>query len=140
MKVHEIMSRDVKVAAPSDTIQSAARRMGDIDAGALPVSDGTTLHGMITDRDIAIRAVGEGRSFDTTVADVMTADVQFVFEDEDLKVAAEKMADLQIRRLPVLNRERSLVGIVSLGDLTGRIRDKTAGQTLEEISEPARPV
>jgi CBS domain-containing protein len=138
MKVSEVMSRDVRVARPEDTIQSAARQMGEIDAGSLPVFDGETLKGMVTDRDIAVRAVGEGRSFDTPVAEVMTAKVEYCFEDDDIGEAAGQMARSQIRRLPVLDRAQRLVGILALGDIAGRAKDKTTGQTLEEISQPAR--
>jgi CBS domain-containing protein len=138
MKVSEVMSRDVQVARTGDTIQSAARRMAEIDAGSLPVTDGESLRGMVTDRDIAIRAVGEGRSFDTPVGDVMTAKVEYCLEDDDLDAAADKMAQLQIRRLPVLDRAQRLVGILALGDIAGQAKDKTTGQTLEDISQPNR--
>lgn len=140
MKVSEIMSRDVQVARPDDSIQAAARRLAEIDAGSLPVCDGETLKGMITDRDITVRAVAEGRSFETKVSDVMTPGVEYCFEDDDLDEAADKMAEGQIRRLPVLDRDKRLVGILAIGDLTGRVKDRTAGQTLEEISEPSRQV
>jgi CBS domain-containing protein len=138
MKVSEIMSRDVQVARPDETIQSAARRMAEIDAGSLPVFDGGRLHGMVTDRDIVVRAVGEGRSFETPVAEVMTATVEYCFDDDDIGEAAEKMAACQIRRLPVLDRAQRLVGIVALGDIAGKAKDKTTGQTLEDISQPSR--
>src|SRR6478735_7598430 len=108
MKVSEVMSRDVRVARGGDTIQSAARKMAEIDAGVLPVVDGESLTGMITDRDIVIRAVGEGRTFDTTVSEVMTPKVESCYDDDDLGTAADKMAKLQIRRLPVLDRAQRL--------------------------------
>lgn len=139
MRVNEVMSRDVQVARPQDSIQSAARRMAEIDVGSLPVCDGERLQGMITDRDIVVRAVCEGRGYDTPLIEVMTSKVEYCFEDDDLGDAADKMAEAQIRRLPVLNRDHRLVGILSLGDIAGRVKDKTAGQTLEEISEPTRP-
>ena len=138
MKVSEIMSRNVQVARPGDTIQAAARRMAEIDAGSLPVLDGGRLQGMVTDRDIVVRAVGEGRSFDTPVAEVMTAKVEYCFEDDDIGEAADKMASCQVRRLPVLDRAQRLVGIVALGDIAGKAKDKTTGQTLEDISQPSR--
>lgn len=137
MQVREIMSRDVKVARPTDTIQSAAKCMNEIDAGSLPVCDGQTLQGMLTDRDIALRAVGEGRSFETPVAELMTGDVEYCFEDDDVRAAADQMAELQVRRLPVVDRDKRLVGILSLGDIALNAKDKTTGQTLEEISEPS---
>lgn len=138
MRVSEAMTRDVQVARPEDTIQSAARRMAQIDAGSLPVCDGETLQGMITDRDIVVRALAEGRSFDTPVSEVMTAEVQYAYADDDLDEAADRMAEAQIRRLPVIDKDRRLVGILALGDMTGKLRDKTTGQTLEDISQPTR--
>jgi CBS domain-containing protein len=136
MRVSEAMSRDVQVARPNDSIQAAARRMAEIDVGSLPVCDGEKLQGMITDRDIVVRALAEGRSFDTPVSEVMTAEVEYAYADDDLDEAADKMAEAQIRRLPVIDQDRRLVGILALGDVTGKVGDKTAGQTLEEISEP----
>lgn len=136
MRVNEAMSRDVQVARPQDSIQSAARRMADIDVGSLPVCDGEKLQGMITDRDIVVRALAEGRSFETPVSDVMTAEVEFAFADDDLDEAADKMAEAQIRRLPVIDHDRRLVGILAIGDVSGKVRDTTAGRTLEEISKP----
>jgi len=138
MKVGDVMSRHVRTVSATDTIQSAARQMADIDAGSLPVLDGETLKGMVTDRDIVIRAVGEGRTFDTPVSAVMTPDVACCFEDEDLEEAADKMAAQQIRRLPVLDRKQRLVGILALGDIARRAKEKTTGQTLEDISRPSR--
>lgn len=138
MLVSEAMTRNVQVARPQDSIQTVARRMAEIDAGSMPVCDGERLQGMITDRDIVVRAVGEGRSFDTPVSEVMTAKVECCFEDETLSDAAERMASLQVRRLPVLDRSDRLVGILALGDVAGPLRNDAAGATLEEISEPTR--
>jgi CBS domain-containing protein len=137
MRVSEAMSRDVQVARPQDSIQTVARRMAEINVGSLPVCDGETLQGMITDRDIVVRALAEGRSFETPVSEVMTSEVQFALADDDLDEAADKMAEAQIRRLPVVDQDRRLVGILALGDLTGKVKDRTAGQTLEDISEPS---
>jgi len=139
MKVSEVMSRDVMVARPQDSIRSVAQRMTQIDVGSLPVCDGERLAGIVTDRDIVIRVVGEGRSFETPVAEVMTAGVQYCLEDDDLGDAADKMAQAQVRRLPVLDRDNRVVGVLALGDVALKARDKTAGQTLEDISEPTRP-
>ena len=138
MRINEIMSRDVEVARPQDSIQDVARKMRDIDTGAIPVCDGERLHGMITDRDIVVRAVCEARSFETPVSEVMTSDVEYCYEDDDIAAAADKMAELQVRRLAVLDRDQRLVGIVSLGDIAQQGKDKTTGQALEEISEPNR--
>lgn len=135
MKVSECMSTDVRICAPDDTIEQAARTMREIDAGALPVGENDRLVGMITDRDIAVRAVAEGRGPDTTVRDAMSKEIRFCFDDEDVEEVAEHMADLKVRRLPVLNREKRLIGIVSLGDLS--LSDgEASGEALSEISEP----
>ncbi|WP_309089352.1 CBS domain-containing protein [Phenylobacterium sp.] len=138
MRINEIMSRQVEVARPQDTIQDVARKMREIDAGVIPVCDGDKVQGMVTDRDIVVRAVSEARSFDTPVSEVMTADVEYCYEDDDIAQAADKMAELQVRRLVVLDRDQRLVGIVSLGDIAQQGKDKTTGQALEEISEPNR--
>ena len=140
MKISEIMSRDVEVARPQDSIQDVARKMKTIDSGVIPVCDGERLKGMVTDRDIVLRAVSEGRSFATPVEDVMTAEVEYCYEDDDIAEAADRMAELQVRRLAVLDRNQRLVGIVSLGDIAQQGKDKTTGQALEEISEPNRHV
>jgi len=140
MKVSDIMSRDVQVARPQDSIQMVARRMKEIDAGSLPICDGERVRGMVTDRDIALRVVAEGRSFETPVSDIMSAEVECVFEDDDARDAAKRMASAQIRRLPVLDRDSRLVGILALGDIAGRVKDSTAGKTLEEISEQNRVI
>ena len=136
MKVHEAMSRDVRIASPQQTIREAACMMAEIDAGALPVGENDRLVGMITDRDIAIRAVGEGRSSDTAIRDVMSKEVLYCYDDEDLDDVAEKMGDSKVRRLPVLDRGKRLVGIVSLGDLALHDDSKTTGRTVANISKP----
>lgn len=117
MRIAEIMSREVRIAHPTDTIQHAARVMAEIEAGALPVGEGDRLVGMLTDRDIAIRAVAAGLGPECPVGQVMTRDVKYVYEDETIDDLARNIATLQVRRLPVLNRARRLVGIVSLSDL-----------------------
>ena len=138
MRVSEVMKRDVHLARPDESIRDAAREMADIDAGVLPVADGDRLVGMITDRDIAIRAVALGKSPDTKVREVMSAEVKYCFEDEDLDHVVSNLGDLRIRRLPVMNRDKRLVGIVSLGDLAVDTHDEElAGATLEAVSEPA---
>lgn len=135
MKVSEVMSHQVELASPSDSIQRAAQLMARIDAGVLPVGDGDRLVGMITDRDIAIRGVGEGRSpTDTPVNEVMTREVKYCFEDDDVGKVAQNMAELQIRRLPVLSRDKRLTGIVSLGDIARDHEPSQTGSTLHHIS------
>lgn len=138
MKISDVMSRGVTVARPDDSLQSVAQRMASEDVGAIPVCDGTRLQGMITDRDITIRAVAQGRDSSTSIAEVMTTDIEYCFEDDDLEDVADKMADSQIRRIPVVDRDRNLVGIVALADLAREGKDKLTGDTVQEISQPSR--
>jgi CBS domain-containing protein len=130
------MSRDVQVASPKQSIRDAARIMAKIDAGVLPVGDNDRLVGVITDRDIAIRAVAEGKAPTTKVGDVMSHEVLYCFEDQDLEDIAQNMAEMKVRRMPVVNRDKRLVGIISLGDLARREDASTTGHTVSEISEP----
>lgn len=117
-RVAEVMTRDVRVVNPEDSVQQAARMMGEADAGAVPVGENDRLIGMITDRDLAVRVLAEGKDpARTKVREVMTPGTAYVFEDEDLGAVAESMRGRQVRRMPVLNRDKRLVGIVSLGDL-----------------------
>jgi CBS domain-containing protein len=135
MLVSEAMSRDVKTVAPDTTIREAARLMGECDVGALPVSDGARLAGMVTDRDITVRAVAIGRGPDTPVSEVMTLDVLYCHEDEDIGHIATNMAENQVRRLPVVDADKRLVGIVSLADIADARSDE-AGEALEGITRP----
>jgi CBS domain-containing protein len=128
------MSTDVRIARPDDTLETVALAMAEIDAGIMPVGDDDQLVGMITDRDIVVRGMAHGLGPEDLVADVMSPDVLYCFEDEAVEHVLNNMGDIQIRRLPVLNREKRLVGIVSLGDLAKtRVRTKT-GTTLGDIS------
>jgi CBS domain-containing protein len=135
MKVREAMTRDVRVASPDESIREAARVMADIDAGVLPVGENDRLVGMITDRDIAVRAVAKGMPPDTRIRDVMSNEVLYCFEDDDLDDVAKNMSNVKVRRLPVLNRDKRLVGILSMGDLALHEDPKTAGRTVAEVSE-----
>jgi CBS domain-containing protein len=138
MQVREVMSREVLVASPDDTIEKAATLMAQVNCGSLPVGENDRLVGMITDRDIALRAVAKGNPPDRcTVREVMSTGVKYVFEDETTEAAANSMSGLQVRRLPVLNRQKRLVGIVSLGDLALKDTRPAAG-ALKEISKPNR--
>jgi CBS domain-containing protein len=139
--VHDVMTREVQVVHPDDTLDKAAERMKSLNVGPLPVCDGDRLHGMITDRDITVRAVSAGKDPQRTpVRDVMTDHVVTVFEDEDVRHAAKLMEEHQIRRLVVLNRDKRLAGVVSLGDLAvDGGNDRLSGQVLEQVSEPSRP-
>jgi CBS domain-containing protein len=139
MKLNEIMTKLVETVAPDTPIQEAANRMRSLDVGVLPVFKGDRLVGMLTDRDLTVRAIAEGKDPKTiTVQEAMTADVAYCFEDQDVEEAGRIMKENQIRRLPVLNRDKLLVGIVSLGDLATRADEKRAGETLEKVSEPSR--
>jgi CBS domain-containing protein len=137
MQVKEIMTRDVKTVAPHDTLQAAAATMKLLDVGLLPVCQGDRLLGMVTDRDITVRAVADGADAGShRVRDVMTTDVVFCYEEQDVHEAAQLMRDKQIRRLVVLSGDQRLVGIVSLGDLAVQTGDEQlAGETLENVSQ-----
>ncbi|MGE0595129.1 MAG: CBS domain-containing protein [Hyphomonadaceae bacterium] len=135
MRVKDTMTPDVRTIASGATLREAARAMADTDVGALPVADGDRLIGMITDRDIAIRGVAAGKGPDVTVGEVMSPKVLYCFDDEDVIDVAENMSDQQVRRLPVLNREKRLIGIVSLADIAGA-RTAEAGEALEGITRP----
>lgn len=137
MRVSDAMTRDVCVARPSQTIEDAARMMLAIDAGLLPVGDDDRLVGTITDRDIAVRAIGEGKGPKTEIGEVMTHDVKYCFEDEDTAHVAKNMGEQQVRRLPVLNRDKQLVGILSLADIASHEKDgRKVGNALREIAQP----
>ena len=137
MKVSDAMTRNVQLASPDQSIEAAAKIMADIDAGVLPVGENDRLVGMVTDRDIAIRAVAAGKGPQTPVRDVMSADVKYCFEDDDTEQVARNMGDQQVRRLPVVNREKRLVGILSLSDMTAGGDGRSAGEALAEISQNA---
>ena len=136
MKVREAMTQDVTIANPRQTICDAAKLMAAADAGALPVGENDRLVGVITDRDIAIRAVARNLPPTTPIRDVMSKEVLYCFEDEDLEHVAENMGEQQIRRLPVLDREKRLVGIISLADVACAAPPKAAGKAVADISRP----
>lgn len=138
MLVRDIMTRDVQLLAPHQTLRDAARLMRDDNIGSLPVADGDRLVGYVTDRDLVVRGLAEGVSADTHIRDVMTDQVLYCFEDEDVEEVAVNMADNQVRRLPVLSREKRLVGIVALGDLATKGEDASAEDALEGVSRPTR--
>jgi CBS domain-containing protein len=139
MRVFEVMTPDVVRVTPEVTLMDAARTMKYLDIGPLPVCDGDRLLGMVTDRDITVRATAEGRDpCQTLVSEIMTTEVVCCHEDDDIREAAKLMQEAQLRRLLVLDDDGRLVGIVSLGDLVLQTGDeKLAGQTLEKVSEPA---
>jgi len=141
MQLRDVMTQNVEVVKPQTRVSEVAERMKHMDVGSLPVCDGRRMVGMITDRDITLRVVAEGRDPNATSAeDVMTPNVVYGFEDQRVEEAAEMMAQHQIRRLPIVDRDKRLVGIVSLGDLAVDTSDEEmAGRALEGVSEPARP-
>jgi CBS domain-containing protein len=136
MRVSEAMTRGVKLCTPGQTIREAARTMAEIDAGAMPVGENDRLIGMITDRDIAIRAVAEGKGPDTPVREVMSEHIHYCYEDEELDDVAQNMGDIQVRRLPVVNRDKRLVGILSLGDVARTEGGETVGDAVVGVSQP----
>jgi CBS domain-containing protein len=134
MKIRDVMSKDVQVARPGDTLQEVASRMAAGDFGFMPVAEGDTLIGTITDRDIAVRAVAQGAASTAPVVEYISRDPHTARADDDLKTVLDAMGTKQIRRLPVLDKDNRLVGVVSLGDLSTRVKEKYAGETLEDIS------
>jgi CBS domain-containing protein len=136
MKVSNCMTQSVRIASPDETLRDAANAMAKLDAGALPVSENDRLVGMITDRDIAIRGIAAGKGPDTRIRDVMSTDVKYCFDDEDAQDVLRNMSDLKVRRLPVVNRDKRLVGIISLGDLAMNGEAAQAGAALGGISQP----
>lgn len=136
MKIRDCMSTDVHLANPEETIETAARMMAKIDVGALPVGEDDRLVGMITDRDIAVRAVAEGLEPGTVIRAVMSSDIRYCFDDEDVGHVLKNMGDIQLRRLPVLNRKKRIVGIVSLADVAKSGVGAKTGRTLGDITRP----
>ena len=136
MKVSEAMTRDVRVASPEETIRQAAKTMANLDAGVLPVGENDHLIGMITDRDIAIRGIAKGKGPQARVRDVMTKDVKYCFDDQEVEEVTRNMADIQVRRLPVINHDKRLVGILSLGDIATSHEALEAAEALSGISQP----
>ena len=141
MKLKEVMTPGVEVIAPEATLQQAAAKMRRLNIGPLPVCDGNQLVGMLTDRDITVRAVAEGCDpTSTTVREAMTPDIAYCFDDQAIGDAIRTMERYQIRRLPILDRDKRLVGMVSLGDLAVSSGDQQqVGETLKQVSEPAEP-
>jgi CBS domain-containing protein len=136
MKVSQVMTHDVKTVRPDTTAREAASFMLSEDAGSMPVSDGDRLIGMITDRDIAVRGVAKGHGPDTPVSELMTDEVVCARADDDVEEIATKMGRAQVRRLPVVDANEKLCGIVSLGDLSREAEGETAHQALDGVSAP----
>jgi CBS domain-containing protein len=139
-QVADVMTRGVRTMSPTDSLMFAAKAMEELDVGVMPVCDGERLVGMVTDRDITIRGVAHGCPIESTpLRDVMSPQVEYVYEDQTIEEVTEQMQDAQIRRLPVLDRQEQLVGILSLGDIAAKADSDQAGQALTDISEPAQP-
>lgn len=137
MQIKDLMSRDVELIGPAMMINEASRLMRDDDVGVLPVAKDDRLVGVLTDRDIVVRAVAEGKNPALTpVSEAMSEQVLYCFDDQSAEEVAENMGSNRIRRLPVLNRDKRLVGIVSLGDISVRGSTDRAGEALGQISEP----
>lgn len=138
MKVSEAMTRNVRFADPGQSICDAAKLMVEADTGFLPVGENDKLVGMITDRDIAVRGVAAGKGPDTPVREVMTPDVKYCYEDEEIDHVAKNMGEIKVRRLPVMSREKRLVGVLALGDVA--LADKKAAtKALSGASKPSGP-
>src|SRR5687768_15569533 len=137
MKIAECMSRDVQIVKPDQPIREAAQFMLKSDAGSMPVCDGDRLVGMLTDRDIAVRAVAEGRGPDTPVREAMTDHIDYCYDDDEIEEVAIRMSDSQVRRFPVLSRQDNrLVGIVSLGDISRSENSEAAQVALDGVTDP----
>jgi CBS domain-containing protein len=139
MRVRDAMTRNVRLATPGQSIRDVAQMMAEIDAGILPVSENDRLVGMITDRDIAVRAVARGMGPDTPVREIMSSEkVMYCYEDDDVDDVAKNMGDVKVRRLPVMDKDKRLVGIISIGDVAQR-EQKAAGRSMEKISTKGGP-
>jgi CBS domain-containing protein len=138
MRVSEAMTRDVCVCSPGETIAECARAMARSDIGVIPVAEDNLLIGMVTDRDIAVRAVAVGKGPGTAVREVLSQEVLYCFEDQDLEHVARSMGAAKVRRLPVINRDHSLVGMLSLGDVA-RGSPEVAGNAMRDVSECGGP-
>ncbi|MFL6765753.1 MAG: CBS domain-containing protein [Sphingomicrobium sp.] len=136
MKVSEVMTRDVQTIRPDQSAREAANFMLSADAGSIPVAEGDRLLGMITDRDIAVRGVAKGNGPDTPVRELMTNDIVCARLDDDVEDVANRMSEAQVRRLPVIDEQERLCGIVSLGDLSRESDEDTASEALQGVSQP----
>jgi len=136
MRVAEVMSRNVQLASPSDSLQDVAKRMISDDIGFMPVGENDRLVGTITDRDIVARAVAQGRDSKCTVREIMSGNVKYCYDDEDVDHVIQNLGDMQLRRLPVVNRDKRLVGVMSLADAARKVDPAGAGTGLSEITSP----
>jgi len=140
-KISEVMTRDVETLRPTDTVRDASEAMRSLNVGVLPVCEGERVVGVLTDRDLIVRAIALGMEPSITlVGDVMTSNVQVCFEDDDVGSVLERMKKQQLRRFVVVDRDEALVGIVSIGDMSQDFDEERVGEALEGISEPAPPM
>ena len=135
MKIRDVMTRTAQLTSPDDTLRHAAQMMKECDCGVLPVAEGDRLVGMITDRDIAVRGIADGKGPDAKVRDAMTDEVMYCFDDDGIQQVCQNMAEIQVRRLPVVSRDKRLVGIVSLSDLAKK--EANAAKALRGIARPS---
>ncbi len=136
--VKDVMTSDVRLVQPHQTLRDAAQLMARADVGSLPVSDNDRLVGMLTDRDMVLRGIGRGLGVDTPVGEVMTTTIKYCHDDEDVADVARNMAELGVRRLPVLNREKRLVGIVALSNIAQSGNPKASESLLDGVAQPHR--
>lgn len=136
MKVSEIMTKKVVAASTEDTVQEAAKKMAGLNAGALPIVEDDRLVGMITDRDIAVKGVAGNKGLDAKVRDIMTPEVRYCFDDQEIDDVMRNMGELQVRRMPVVNRDKNVVGILSLGDVAVSQDNGSAVDALRGVSRP----
>jgi len=138
--VRDLMTRGVRTLSPNDTVVFAAQAMAELDVGSIPVCDGQRLVGVVTDRDLTLRSIAQQRDpQNTTLQEVMSTDVQWCYEEQSIEEAAQLMRDAQIRRLPIVDHDRKLVGVISLGDLAAKGGEQQASEALKEISTPSEP-
>lgn len=136
MQIKDLMSRDVMLASPRQTIGEVAQMMAERDIGFMPVGDHDRIVGMVTDRDIVVRGLAKGKGADAKISEVMTQDVKYCFEDEDVDHVVENMGENQVRRLPVMNRQKRLVGVVTLADAALEHDPVVVGEALLRVVEP----
>ena len=138
MKIKEVMSKECTYISPQTTLAAAAKIMADQDIGFIPVAENDRLIGMVTDRDIIVRGLAKGRKSDEPVKSVMTAKTYYCYDDLEADSVCSNMAEIKVRRLPVVNRDKRLVGIVSLGDLAQQVAEPRIGQTVQSITHPEK--
>ncbi len=140
MQVRDVMTKDVQVIHAATSVRDAARKMKELNVGILPVAEKQKIVGVLTDRDIVVRSTAEGLNPEKEmIGSLMSGNVIWCFEDEDIDSAIDKMKKAKIRRIPVVSRENELVGIISIGDVAIEGDERRAGETLEQISHPNRP-